>query len=38
MAVGDFKGDGYLEVLSAAYDTGFHLWLNQGDGRLRADS
>ena len=35
LAIGDFNGDGYLDVFSAAYDTEFHLWLNQGDGRLR---
>jgi hypothetical protein len=35
LAVGDFNGDGYLDVFSAAGDTEFHLWLNQGDGRLQ---
>ena len=35
LAVGDFNGDGYLDVFSAAYDIGFHIWLNQGDGRLQ---
>jgi hypothetical protein len=35
LAIGDFNGDGYLDVFSAAYDTEFHLWLNQGDGRLQ---
>ena len=34
LAVGDFNGDGYLDFFSAAYDTDYHLWLNQGDGRL----
>jgi hypothetical protein len=33
LAVGDFNDDGYLDVFSAATDE-FHLWLNQGDGRL----
>ncbi|MEJ2304570.1 MAG: FG-GAP-like repeat-containing protein [Anaerolineales bacterium] len=35
LAVGDFDGDGDLDVFSAAYDIGFHIWLNQGDGRLQ---
>jgi hypothetical protein len=35
LAVGDFNADGYLDLFSAAYDTGSHLWLNQGDGRLQ---
>jgi len=35
LAVGEFNGDGYPDVLSAAYDIRSHLWLNQGDGRLR---
>jgi hypothetical protein len=35
LAVGDFNADGYLDVFAAAYDTEFHLWLNQGDGRLQ---
>jgi hypothetical protein len=34
-AIGDFNGDGYPDVYSSAYDIGFHLWLNQGDGRLQ---
>jgi hypothetical protein len=34
LAVGDFERDGDLDVFSAAYDTEFHLWINQGDGRL----
>jgi len=34
LAVGDFNGDGYIDVFAAAYDTESHLWLNQGDGRL----
>jgi hypothetical protein len=36
LAVGDFDGDGDLDVFSAAGDFEFHLWLNQGDGRLQA--
>jgi hypothetical protein len=35
LAIGDFNGDGYIDVFSAASDTEFHLWLNQGDGRLQ---
>ncbi|HSF80347.1 MAG TPA: VCBS repeat-containing protein [Anaerolineales bacterium] len=35
LAVGDFNDDGYPDVFSAASDTEFHLWLNQGDGRLQ---
>lgn len=35
LAVGDFNDDGYPDVFAAASDTEFHLWLNQGDGRLR---
>jgi hypothetical protein len=38
LAVGDFDGDGDLDVFSAAGDFEFHLWLNQGDGRLQAHS
>jgi hypothetical protein len=34
LAVADFNGDGYLDFFSAAYDNDYHLWLNQGDGRL----
>jgi hypothetical protein len=34
-SVADLDGDGDLDVFSAAYDIGFHLWLNQGDGRLQ---
>jgi hypothetical protein len=36
LAVADFNGDGYLDFFSAAYDSNYHLWLNQGDGRLKA--
>jgi hypothetical protein len=32
LAVGDFNGDGYPDLLAAG--SGYHLWLNQGDGRL----
>jgi len=35
LAVGDFNGDGFLDFFAAAYDTGAHLWLNPGDGRLQ---
>jgi hypothetical protein len=35
LAVGDFDGDGDLDVFSAEGDIGFHIWLNQGDGRLQ---
>ncbi len=35
LAVGDFNGDGSIDVFSAAGDFEFHLWLNQGDGRLQ---
>ncbi len=34
LAVGDFNGDGHMDVFAAAYDAGFQLWLNPGDGRL----
>lgn len=34
LGVGDLNGDGLLDVFSAAGDTEFHLWLNQGDGGL----
>jgi len=33
LAVGDFNGDGYLDIL--AVGDGYHLWLNQGNGRLQ---
>jgi hypothetical protein len=33
LAVGDFNGDGHLDIL--AVGTGYHLWLNQGNGRLQ---
>lgn len=33
LAVGDFNGDGYLDIL--AVGTGYHLWINQGDGSLQ---
>jgi hypothetical protein len=33
LAVSDFNGDGYPDILAAG--TGYHLWLNQGDGRLQ---
>jgi len=35
LAIGDFNGDGHPDVFSAAYDVEYHLWLNQGDGRLQ---
>jgi len=35
LAVADFNGDGWVDVFSAAYDTSYQLWLNQGDGTLR---
>ena len=35
LAIADFNGDGYPDVFSSAYNFGFHLWLNQGDGRLQ---
>jgi hypothetical protein len=38
LGVGDLNGDSYLDVFSAAYDIEFHLWLNQGDGRLQEGS
>jgi hypothetical protein len=38
LAIGDFNGDGFLDVFSAAGDTEFHLWLNQGDGRLQGEN
>jgi hypothetical protein len=34
LAVDDFNDDGFLDVLAAGGDE-FHLWLNQGDGRLQ---
>jgi hypothetical protein len=37
LAIADFNRDGYLDVFSAAYDIEFHLWLNQGDGRLQEE-
>ena len=33
LAVGDFNGDGYLDILALGAD--YHLWLNQGNGRLQ---
>jgi hypothetical protein len=35
LAVADFNGDGYPDVLSAAYDMEYHLWLNQGNGSVK---
>ena len=35
LAIGDFNGDGHLDVFSAAGGIEFHLWINQGDGRLQ---
>jgi hypothetical protein len=34
LAVGDFDGDGDLDVFSGEGDLEFRLWRNQGDGRL----
>ena len=34
LAVGDFNGDGFVDIFASGYDINFHLWVNQGDGRL----
>jgi len=33
LAVGDFNGDGYLDILAVGAD--YHLWLNRGNGILQ---
>jgi hypothetical protein len=32
LAVGDFNGDGRLDIFAAAYDDDFRVWFNQGNG------
>jgi len=32
LAVGDFDGNGRLDIFAAAYDTAYTVWLNQGSG------
>jgi large repetitive protein len=34
LALGDFDGNGSIDVIAAAYDADYRLWINQGDGRL----
>jgi len=32
LAIGDFNGDGRLDIFAAAYDDDYRVWFNQGDG------
>ena len=35
LAVGDFIGNGRPDILTAAYDDDYHIWVNQGNGVFR---
>jgi hypothetical protein len=35
LAVGDFNGDGWPDVLAAEYSSNCRVWFNQGDGTFR---
>lgn len=32
LAVGDFNGDGRMDIFAAAYDDNYRVWFNRGDG------
>jgi len=36
LAIGDFNGDGGLDIFAAAYSKDCRVWLNQGDGTFRS--
>ena len=35
LAIGDFNGDGRLDIFAAAYDDDYRVWFNQGDGTFQ---
>lgn len=35
IAIGDFNGDGRLDVFAGRYSENFRVWFNQGDGTFR---
>lgn len=36
LAVGDFNGDGRMDIFAAAYDDKYRVWFNQGNGRFNS--
>ncbi|MCB8977598.1 MAG: VCBS repeat-containing protein [Ardenticatenaceae bacterium] len=36
LAVGDFNGDGRIDIFAAAYDDKYRVWFNQGNGRFNS--